>query len=32
MIPKKEKDYIFDIDDAQYQELFLFAKKVATGC
>jgi histidine triad (HIT) family protein len=29
VIPKKEKDYIFDIDDAQYQELFLFAKKVA---
>lgn len=29
VIPKKEKDYIFDIDDVQYQELFLFAKKVA---
>jgi histidine triad (HIT) family protein len=29
VIPKKEKDYIFDIDDAQYQELFLFAKNVA---
>jgi histidine triad (HIT) family protein len=29
VIPKKEKDYIFDIDDAQYQEFFLFAKKVA---
>jgi histidine triad (HIT) family protein len=29
VIPKKEKDYIFDIDDSQYQELFLFAKTVA---
>lgn len=29
VIPKKEKDYIFDIDDEQYQQLFLFAKKVA---
>lgn len=29
VIPKKEKDYIFDIDDEQYMELFLFAKKVA---
>lgn len=29
VIPKKEKDYIFDIDDDQYQALFLFAKKVA---
>jgi histidine triad (HIT) family protein len=29
VIPKEEKDYIFDIDDTQYQELFLFAKKVA---
>ena len=29
VIPKAETDYIFDIDDDQYQELFLFAKKVA---
>ncbi len=29
VIPKKEIDYIFDIDDPLYQELFLFAKKVA---
>lgn len=29
VIPKKEIDYIFDVDDALYQELFLFAKKVA---
>jgi histidine triad (HIT) family protein len=29
VIPKEATDYIFDIDDAQYQELFLFAKKVA---
>ena len=29
VIPKKETDYIFDIEDKEYQELFLFAKKVA---
>lgn len=29
VIPKEETDYIFDIDDSQYQELFLFAKRVA---
>lgn len=29
VIPKKEKDYIFDLDDDHYQALFLFAKKVA---
>ncbi len=29
VIPKKETDYIFDINDKEYQELFLFAKKVA---
>ncbi len=29
VIPKKEVDYIFDLDDKEYQELFLFAKKVA---
>lgn len=29
VIPKKETDYIFDIDNDQYQKLFLFAKKVA---
>jgi histidine triad (HIT) family protein len=29
VIPKKETDYIFDIEDEQYQQLFLFAKKVA---
>ena len=29
VIPKNETDYIFDIDDEQYQQLFLFAKKVA---
>jgi histidine triad (HIT) family protein len=28
-IPKKETDYIFSIDDQDYQDLFLFAKKVA---
>ena len=29
VIPKKEVDYIFGIDDKLYQDLFLFAKKVA---
>ena len=29
VVPKKEVDYIFDVDDQQYTELMLFAKKVA---
>ena len=29
VIPKKETDYIFDVDDAELSGLFLFAKKVA---
>lgn len=29
VIPKKETDYIFDMEDEDYQGLFLFAKKVA---
>lgn len=29
VIPKNEVDYIFDVDDALLQELFVFAKKVA---
>jgi histidine triad (HIT) family protein len=29
VIPKKEVDYIFDVEDELYQGLFLFAKKVA---
>jgi len=29
VIPKKETDYIFGIGDAEYSNLFLFAKKVA---
>jgi histidine triad (HIT) family protein len=29
VIPKIETDYIFDIEDAEYSELFLFAKKVS---
>jgi len=29
VIPKKETDYIFDIENNEYQKLFLFAKKVA---
>lgn len=31
VIPKKETDYIFDIEDQEYKELFLFAKKVAAA-
>ncbi len=29
VIPKKEVDYIFDLDDAYFQRLWSFAKKVA---
>jgi len=29
VIPKKEVDYIFDLDDALFGELHLFSKKVA---
>lgn len=29
VIPKNETDYIFDIENDEYQALFLFAKKVA---
>ncbi|MEE1946922.1 HIT domain-containing protein [Pedobacter sp. KR3-3] len=31
VIPKKEVDYIFDIEDETYAKLTLFAKKVAVG-
>jgi histidine triad (HIT) family protein len=31
VIPKNETDYIFDIEDQEYQGLFLFAKKVANA-
>lgn len=31
VIPKKEVDYIFDLDDDLYQGLMLFAKKVSEG-
>jgi len=31
VIPKKEVDYLFDLDDDLYAGLQLFAKKVATG-
>lgn len=31
VIPKKEVDYIFDLEDDLYQGLMLFAKKVAEG-
>ena len=30
-IPKKEVDYIFDIDDELYSKLMFFSKKVAKG-
>ncbi|MBR1798596.1 MAG: HIT family protein [Bacteroidales bacterium] len=30
-IPKQEIDYVFDIDDELFTELFLFSKKVAKG-
>lgn len=29
VIPKKNTDYIFDIEDKEYMGLFLFAKKIA---
>lgn len=29
VIPKKEVDYLFDLEDELYQDLMLFAKKVA---
>ena len=31
VIPKKETDYIFDLDDEELGEMILFAKKVAIG-
>ena len=31
VIPKQEVDYLFDMDDALYTELQIFAKIVATG-
>ena len=31
VIPKKEIDYIFDIEDDLYKDYFSFAKKVAKG-
>jgi len=31
VIPKKEVDYLFDLDDETYTGLQLFAKKVAKG-
>lgn len=31
VIPKKQIDYIFDVEDPLYIELMLFAKKVAKG-
>lgn len=31
VVPKKEEDYIFDIDDTDLGEMMVFAKKVAEG-
>ena len=31
VIPKKEVDYLFDLDEALYSELMLFARKVAAA-
>lgn len=31
VIPKLEVDYIFDMDDDEYAELWIFAKRVAKG-
>lgn len=31
VVPKKEEDYLFDINDREYLELMAFAKKVAVG-
>ena len=31
VIPKNETDYIFDVEDQEYQELFLLAKRVAAA-
>lgn len=31
VVPKKEIDYLFDVDDDLYQKLFLFAKKIAVA-
>lgn len=29
VVPKKEVDYLFDLDEANYKDLFLFVKKVS---
>jgi len=29
VIPKQETDYLFDLDDELYKDLFLFSKKIA---
>lgn len=31
VVPKREEDYLFDIDDEEYLELMTFAKHVAVG-
>jgi histidine triad (HIT) family protein len=30
VIPKKEVDYIFDLEDQTYQDLMMFAKRLST--
>ncbi len=31
VIPKKEVDYLFDLEDQDYKDLFLFAKRIAVA-
>ncbi len=31
VVPKREEDYIFNIEDEEYKSLWLFAKKVGLG-
>lgn len=31
VIPKRETDYVFDLEENEYKSLFLFAKRVAFG-
>jgi histidine triad (HIT) family protein len=31
VIPKQETDYLFDLEDEHYRDLWLFAKKVSKG-
>ena len=31
VVPKKEVDYLFDMESEEYQRIFLFAKEIATA-